>query len=112
VQRLKDALGVGQETGTYLGQTDASAGALEQALAEVSLEGLNACGDRRLSQKQGLGSPAKATLIGDLNEGFQLTQIHKNTPPHRACLFRLYPNSGDADYSIAVELELPTQPVQ
>ena len=76
VQGLQHALGVGQEAGADLGEADAAAGALEQALAQVAFQRLDAGRHRRLSQEQRLRGAAKAALVRDLHEGFKLTEIH------------------------------------
>ncbi len=42
------ALGVGEEGAAGVGKDDAAAGALEEALAQLAFQGLDACGDGRL----------------------------------------------------------------
>jgi hypothetical protein len=70
VESLQHAFGVRQETGANLGEAHASPGALEEALTEVALEGLDACGDGGLRQEQGLGRAAEAVLVRNLDECF------------------------------------------
>jgi hypothetical protein len=76
VQGLEHTLCVRQEAGADLRKADTAAGAFEEALTEVAFEGLNARGDRRLSKEQSFGGAAKAVLVCNLDEGFELSKIH------------------------------------
>src|SRR4029079_6672743 len=76
VQGLQHALGMRQEAGSNLGQAHAATGALEQTLAEGSLEGLDARGDGWLSQEKSFGRAAKTALVSYLYERFKLAKVH------------------------------------
>ncbi len=80
MQGLEDALGVREEAGADLGETDAASGALEQPLAEVALQRLDAGGHRRLGQEESFGGSAKALLVGDVDECFELAEVQLVTP--------------------------------
>ncbi|WBL37591.1 hypothetical protein O0235_02780 [Tepidiforma flava] len=79
------ALGVGHEGAAGIGQGDAAAGAFEEALAELALEGLDAGGDGWLGEEEGLGSTAEGAVVSDLDEGFELCQFH-GVPPRRGAV--------------------------
>jgi hypothetical protein len=70
VERLKHAFGVGKEALSDLGQADATAGTLEQSLAKVAFERLDAGGNGWLGEEQGFGSATKAALVGYLYKRF------------------------------------------
>jgi hypothetical protein len=70
------ALGVRHECDAGVGEGDASAGPFEEALAELPLEGLNAGGDGRLGEEEGLGGAAEGAMARDLQEGFELSEFY------------------------------------
>jgi hypothetical protein len=70
MEGLQDAFGMRQEAGAHLSEAHTASRALEEALTEVALEGLNACGDGGLRQEEGLGRSAEAVLVRNLDECF------------------------------------------
>jgi hypothetical protein len=76
MQGLQHTLGVGQEAGADLGQTDAASGPLEQTLAEVALQRLDSRGYGRLSEEESLRRAAKTALVSYLYECFKLAKVH------------------------------------
>ena len=82
IQGLENMLGVRQETAADFGEPDAATGALEEALAQVALQGLNPGRHGRLSQEEGFGRPAEGAVVSDLEEGLELRKFHVR-PRHR-----------------------------
>src|SRR3990172_5540258 len=70
-QGLEYTGGVGQEAAAYLRQPDAAAGPLEQPLAQVSLQGLDAGRHRRLGEGERIGGAGEAPLPSYLNKRFE-----------------------------------------
>ena len=67
---------VRQERRSHLGQPHAAAVALEQRLAEVAFERLDARRHRRLGEEQRLRCLAEAAVLRHLYERFDLSEIH------------------------------------
>jgi hypothetical protein len=65
-------LGIGQERLPGLGQPHPAPGADEQLLAKGGLEALEAGGEGRLGDEQGLGGPAQVLAAGDLQKCLDL----------------------------------------
>ncbi len=70
VEGLQHALGVRQEAGADLGEPDAAAGALEQPLAKVAFQRLDARRYGWLGKKQRLSSATETALIRHLHKSF------------------------------------------
>jgi hypothetical protein len=71
-------LGIGQKRLPGLGQPHPAAGADEQLLAQGRLQALEAGGEGRLGDEQGLGGPAEVLAPRDLQERLDL---RKHPPP-------------------------------
>src|SRR3989442_4539692 len=69
------ALGERDPGAAGVGQAHAVWRAQEQGRAELALEALKACGQRRLGDEEGLGGPADAAPPGDLEEALDLDEL-------------------------------------
>lgn len=56
-------------------ERDAAPGPFEEAFADLSLQRLDAGGDRRLSKKQGFCRSAERAVVRYLDEGFELGEF-------------------------------------
>jgi hypothetical protein len=61
---------VREEDGASVGQAHAATAPLEQLLAQLSLQGLDAGGDRGLGELESLGCAAEALMSCHLSESF------------------------------------------
>src|SRR5205809_6566111 len=74
-QGAQRALGEGDPGATGVGQAHAVWGAQEKRGAELAFESLEARGQGRLGDEEGLGRPADAAPAGDLEEALDLDEL-------------------------------------
>src|SRR5205809_2801307 len=74
-QGAQRALGEGDPGATGVGQAHAVWGAQEKRGAELAFESLQARGQGRLGDEEGLGGPADAAPAGDLEEALDLDEL-------------------------------------
>src|SRR5215207_8132989 len=79
---LEEPASMPVKTDACFRRLDATAGPVEQALADPVLEGANLQADGRLRHSQVLGGLGEAFAVDDLAESRELTRIHKD----RLCL--------------------------
>src|SRR5438046_1438360 len=75
IWRALEAPVLGDVGAASVGQAHAVWRAQEQGRAELALEALKACGQRRLGDEEGLGGPADAAPPGDLEEALDLDEL-------------------------------------
>ena len=76
LQRLQRAAGVRKERRAHLREPHAAAVALEQRLAQIALERLDARGDGGLREEQRVRRLAEGAVLGDLYKRLDLSEVH------------------------------------
>ncbi|MNN62737.1 hypothetical protein D3C81_1780630 [compost metagenome] len=76
VQHIEDLVGAWQQGASGFGQAHLAAEAVEQAHAELLLQGRDALAHRRLGQVQAFAGFGEAAGLGDGDEGVEAGEIH------------------------------------
>jgi hypothetical protein len=80
----KHALRVAEDDAALGGQLDAAAGAMKDLDAELLLEAADLLGDGGLAEIQLLTGLGQRAVLGDGNDGAQVTKLHASMVPARA----------------------------